>query len=119
MRLTHLKNMKKNLQDHGITTQLIIIINKCDEMEIGQNGELNLCDPELEEMERQLKSIINTERETTYPDAEIKYTKVSSEDAYIYRMYNKDPNSELGEKYLNKLGANENVREKSNCQKNY
>ena len=109
-----LKNMKSNFDRYETDVQLLIVINKCDEMEMKSDGEIILCDIELREMERQLKNIIEVERKRIFADAKIQFCKVSSEDAFIYRMCKTGQEKSLNKKYLNKFGSNEFGKNKWN-----
>ncbi len=101
-----LTNTKLNKEKYDINTRLIIMLNKCDEMEI-INNECIPDDEELKEMVNQAKNIINTKKQEIYNNATIDILCVSCEDAYIYRMYSRDPNEVLDVKYINKFGSNE------------
>jgi GTPase Era involved in 16S rRNA processing len=101
-----LNNMKANKEKYDIDSKLVIIINKCDEMEISEKiPQPN--DVELLEMVVQVKSIVDTQKNEIYKNAITDIICLSAEDAYIYRMFNRNPKSELDEKYINKLGSNE------------
>jgi GTPase Era involved in 16S rRNA processing len=103
-----LKNMKLNADKYQIFNKLIILLNKCDAMECDESG-IN-CEPlddELIEMKNQVYGIVQSLKVELYPDANIDILCISCEDAYIYRMYKRNPKCELDPKYLNKFGANE------------
>ena len=101
-----LTNIKKN-NTNGIKTELIVLLNKSDDMKKYKNGNILPNDDEVMEMYEQAKDIINNEIKEIIPDLIVKVLCISCEDAYIYRMYKKDPKCELDNKYLNKFGSNE------------
>ena len=103
-----LRGMKLNKTDHGMDCRLIILINKCDELEYDEKERVyQPSDAELRGMVDQVRNIIHTCKNEIYPDALIEHICVSCEDAYIYRMYARDPETHLDVKYLNKFGSNE------------
>jgi small GTP-binding protein len=101
-----LKNIWNN-QQTTISTELIVLINKCDDMEENKNGQWIPEDPELCEMVNQIKIIIGREEKKLCPNANITTLCISCEDAYVYRMYQKNPDCELDIKHVNKFGLNE------------
>lgn len=103
-----LKNMKINADKYQIFNKLIILLNKCDAMECDDDGiECHPLDEELIEMRSQVYGIVQSLKAEHYKDANIDILCISCEDAYIYRMYKRNPKCELDPKYLNKFGANE------------
>ena len=59
------------------------------------------------EMYEQMEKVTESTIDRIYPDLEYSIIPVSVEDSYIYRMFEKDKNFELDDKYLNKFGSNE------------
>jgi GTPase Era involved in 16S rRNA processing len=102
-----LKNMKINKEKYDIDNKLIILLNKCDDMECDKTGNCEPLDEELIDMKNQVDGIVTALKIDIYNEAETHILCISSEDAYIYRMYKKNPKCELDTKYLNKFGANE------------
>lgn len=103
--LTQIKNNKNN---YDIDTNLIVLMNKCDEMELNKKENKYMPhDEELLEMYYQADTIIKTHIQEIYPEAKYYILPISCEDTYIYRMYKKNPKSQLDTKHLNKFGANE------------
>ena len=92
---------------------MIIVANKCDELTVHQ-GKLKLQDEELEEMYEQIKTIVSQRVKNIYPDMEYHIVPLSSEDSYIYRMYDENPGYELDLKHINKFGCNEYGRSRWN-----
>ena len=86
---------------------ICIIANKCDELIPNKdNDSLDFIDEEQREMYEQ----IVTETNKYLGDIDnINYeiVKLASEDSYIYRMYQKNPNVKLDTKFVNKFGNNE------------
>jgi predicted GTPase len=113
-----LRNIKENAKK-GIYTRLIIIINKCDDMGI-VNGKAVPVDEEIRTMVTQVKTIAEAQREKMglEDDGEycvnVDYVCASCEDAMIYRMFSRNRDVNLDEKYLNKFGANEYGKSKWN-----
>lgn len=103
-----LNGMKNNKEQYGVDSKLIILLNKCDELEYDRTTKKYIpSDVELQGMVDQVKKIVTTLINELYTDALVDIMCVSCEDAYIYRMYSRDPATELDAKYLNKFGANE------------
>lgn len=100
-----IKNIKKNKESYNIDTKLIILMNKCDEMYL-DNGKL-LLGEEYAEMFNQAKKIIDDNIKNIYPGLIFSMIRLSSEDAYVYRMYKVNPKAKLDMKYINKFGYNE------------
>jgi hypothetical protein len=85
----------KNNKADGVETELIILLNKCDEMIDGC-----LVDEELDEMREQATNIMKD-----YTD--VVPICISAEDSFIYRILRQNPNTELDAKYISKIGTNE------------
>lgn len=102
-----INGIKKNKEVYDIDNSLIVLANKCDDMYI-ENNKL-LMDEEYTEMLQQINTICNNKIESIYPKLHDKYKVIpmSSEDAYIYRMFDKNPDIKLDIKYINKFGFNE------------
>jgi small GTP-binding protein len=99
-----LNNCKKN-KGNGITSKLIIIINKCDNMFL-ENDKL-IMDNEYNEMFEQAEKMISQKVGEIIPSLEYNIIPLSSEDSYLYRMFNRNPEADLDVKYINKFGDNE------------
>jgi predicted GTPase len=107
--------VKENKRKHDINTELIILLNKCDEMTINNQNKLMPSDEEYVEMYNQANDIINnTIKESKY---EINYNiiPISCEDSFIYRMCKRNPNAKLDIKHINKFGANEYGKKRWSC----
>ena len=102
-----LKSLVENAKRHPEKqTEICIIANKCDDLEVNPKGELEFVDGEYKEMFQQI------EKETAkYLDEvdNIHYQilKMSAEESFIYRIYKNDPSIELDPKLVNKFGINE------------
>ena len=86
--------------------KLLVICNKCDDMELNpKTNELKMDEPELEEMYDQIDKTLKTEIKNTIKYDIIKY---SAESTYIYRML-ADEHSEHGkyldDKYIDRMGV--------------
>jgi GTPase Era involved in 16S rRNA processing len=96
-------NMSSN-HEKGIKTKLIVVINKCDDMD----SNFILQDEELKTMEQQLmKFVLNKTREYKIESKHISFVKMSGEDAFVYRSLKKDINAVIDDKYKDKFGINE------------
>jgi GTPase Era involved in 16S rRNA processing len=103
-----LTNMKKNFETYGINNKLIILLNKCDDMEfIGKSKKTKPLDGELIGMVTQAENITNTLKEEIFDKAVVELICISCEDAYIYRMYKRNPKCDMDAKYITKFGSNE------------
>lgn len=96
-------NCKKNYDDYGIHNKLIVIANKCDEMFLDDANNLQL-EEELDEMKEQIINQVEQKIEELFPELEYSFQPLSSEDSYIYRILDRNPDSNLDMKYINKFG---------------
>lgn len=108
-----INNIKKNKEVYGIHTELIILLNKCDDMTY-INGELKFVNEEHTGLYIQAKTIIDNTISKLYPELTYNLCPISCEDAFIYRMYKANPKVDLDEKQLNKFGINEYGKAKWN-----
>ena len=103
MDILHL--IKNNILDikkkYNKDIKLLVVCNKCDNMELNKNGILEMDEPELEEMYVQITTTLKNELSIINYDI-IKY---SAEDTYIYRLL--DEGHSLDQKYIDRLGINE------------
>jgi len=101
-----LQLIKKNISDikmkYNKDIKLLIVCNKCDNMELNKTkNELIMDEPELEEMYEQIVKTLKNELTTLKYDI-IKY---SAEDTYVYRLLS--VGHSLDDKYIDRLGNNE------------
>jgi predicted GTPase len=100
-----LKLIKQNILDintkYKKEIKLLVICNKCDNMELNKSGILEMDEPELEEMYDQIVTTLKNELNTINYDI-IKY---SAEDTYVYRLLS--VGHSLDQKYIDRLGINE------------
>ena len=101
-----IKNAKECYDKFNKQTKMIVLLNKCDEMYFNDDDELVL-DEDFQEMQNQAIKIINDTIKQCYPDMSHCILPISCEDAYIYRMLDRDPACKLDIKYVNKFGYNE------------
>jgi predicted GTPase len=103
MDILHL--IKNNILDikkkYNKDIKLLVICNKCDNMELNKNGILEMDEPELEEMYEQIIKTLKNELSIINYDI-IKY---SAEDTYVYRLLTEGHS--LDQKYIDRLGINE------------
>lgn len=111
-----LTNMTENRTKYGINTKLIVVANKCDDMEIVDGVAVPL-DEELIEMADQIKTITRAMQKEIYPDADVDFVVISCENSYVYRMFGRNSSDGLDPKYLNKIGSTEYGKSKWNRQK--
>lgn len=78
-----------------LTKKLIIVVNKCDDME----------DKRTHECYKKIKTILNKKLEHTEIDYDILH--MSCETAYMYRMIQNRPDVVLDDKYYIKIGLNQ------------
>ncbi len=104
-----LKGIIDNKEKHGIETELMVIINKCDEMDIidKNSHEARPINDEYKSMVDQVRNIINDTAKTMKMTTPIRFVCLSAEDAYIYRMYQRDSSCVIDPKHRNKFGVNE------------
>ena len=114
-----LEGCKQN-HEKEINTSLVIIANKCDNLFLNDSGELKL-DDELQEMHSQISLTLKQKIEEIHPQTIYSILPMSSEDAYIYRMFKSGLGKQLDIKYIDKFGFNEFGKSKwasiPNCNK--
>lgn len=96
-----------NVENSKHKKYLLVTVNKCDNMNIDNNNELELDDEEQQEMYEQIINTLEKKIKFTQDKLEMKITKISALDSYIYRMLYKNPDVELDAKDLDKFGINE------------
>lgn len=105
-------NCKNNKEQHKIINKLVVLANKCDDMFL-HNGQLKM-DDEKEEMMKQIRNTVDQKIKHMFPELNYVISRISCEDSYIYRMYDRDPNIKLDIKHINKFGYNEYGKSKWN-----
>jgi predicted GTPase len=100
-----LNNCKENKEKYNICNNLIVLVNKCDELFIKNN--ILIMDDEHNEMFEQVKNTINQQVNSIYSNLVYCILPISCEDSYIYRMYDRYPDYDLDMKHMNKFGNNE------------
>ena len=96
-------NAKNNNAKFGIQNKLIILANKCDEMSLDDSSNLML-EEEHAEMFDQIQTQVKQTVSQVFPELNYEILPLSSEDSYIYRILEQNPDTELDLKYLNKFG---------------
>jgi len=111
-----INGVETNKEKYGVETELIVILNKCDEMEIVDKNstEARPIDEEYKSMVEQVRTIVKTTIDTMKLNTQIRFICLSAEDAYIYRMYSRNPQCEIDPKHRNKFGINEYGKNKWN-----
>lgn len=107
-------NIKNNKLKYNMTTKLVVLLNKADDMSLDPRTNKYCLDTELQEMFNQANGIISSTVKEIYRDLDYDILPISCEDAYVYRMYKRNQNVKLDEKHLNKFGANEYGKSKWN-----
>jgi len=108
-----------NVENSKHKKYLLVVVNKCDNMNIDNNNQLELDDEEQQEMYEQIINTLEKKIKFTQDKLEMKITKISALDSYIYRMLYKNPDVELDAKDLDKFGINELGKtkwKKMNCE---
>lgn len=108
-----LRNAKVNFEKYGIQKKMMVVVNKCDELQF-TDGKFSFLDEELEEMYEQVNKIVAERVQNIYPEMDYQIVPMSSEDTYIYRMYDENPDYKLDIKHINKFGYNEYGRSRWN-----
>lgn len=104
-----INGMKSRRDTYGAETKLIIVINKCDEMQTDAMLGMVPADQERRDMVIQTHSIINNAfaNVSGLGCVGVKKVCLSAEDAYVYRMFQHDPKCTIDENHRNKFGTNE------------
>jgi GTP-binding protein EngB required for normal cell division len=99
-----LEGIKKN-NAQNLKTKLLIVINKCDALEITKANNMEPLpeDEELLEMYQQCRDII-TVRSSEFGMSEPNFACISCEDAFVYRMAQAKQFDTLDAKYINRIG---------------
>jgi len=98
-----ISNCKRNFEEFGVHNKLIVMANKCDEMSLTDDGDLQLEEEHAEMFDQITKQVSQTVNDI-FPELEYETCPISSEDSYIYRILEQNPDTELDMKYLNKFG---------------
>jgi len=91
----------------GATTELIVVVNKCDEMASSSApggaiaGEVVPANEAHRRMVSQTRAVVDT------VGANAKFVCLSAEDAYVHRALRQDPHCKLDDGHLNRFGISE------------
>ena len=102
-----LLNIKENKSKYQINTKLIILLNKCDDMNINPLTNELILDGDHKDMYDQAKKIIDNKIVKNYPEFKYDMIPISSINAYIYRMIQNGKLHEIDETHMNILGTTE------------
>lgn len=102
-----INGIKFNKEKYNTNTKLMVLLNKCDDMEKNDIGHLVPSNDELIEMIDQVEELIKKKITTLNFDVEYSILPISCEDAYIYRMLKRNHKAELDPKHLTRFGTNE------------
>lgn len=107
-----INNCKDNFNNFGINNKLIVLANKCDDMEY-KNDKFELSEDHAELFD-QANHIVERKICELFPKLEYEIIPISIEDSYIYRMFakNKSCCETIDIKYINKFGYNEYSKSK-------
>lgn len=108
-----INNIKNNYEKYNINVELIILINKCDDM-ILKKEKIEFENEEHADLFQQANDIINATVKKIYSELKYSVLSISCEDAFIYRMFKADNKVQLDAKQLNKFGINEYGKAKWN-----
>lgn len=98
----------KNNKSIGLCTQLCVVINKCDITEM-----VSLESREVQPIEAELRTMITRIKNTilTSVPSELAWTPrficICAEDAYVYRMYDRNPKCHIDDCHRDRIGINE------------
>jgi len=103
-----LKLIKQNILDikkkYNKDIKLLVVCNKCDDMELNKENQLEIDEPELEEMYEQIVKTLKNELTINYD-----IIKYSAQNTYIYRMLSTE--NTLDMKDLDKIGRDQYGRD--------
>lgn len=124
-----LKMLIKNINDektkNGREVFLLTLVNKCDEMDQGSDGEFEMDDEDQTNYDYIIKKTYETIKEVTGEDvfkadhtarrsgkvthknSNYAFSPISAADTFVYRMLHNDPNVKMDMKLLQKFGVNE------------
>ena len=86
--------------------RLLVLVNKCDDMTLGADGQLSFEDPELAEMYQQVQDVVE-EACAGICDLAYRVTPFSAADAYVYRMMHFNKGVALESKDIQRIGLRE------------
>ena len=86
--------------------RLLVLVNKCDDMSLGTDGQLSFEDPELAEMYQQVQEVVENAC-AGICDLAYHVTPFSAADAYVYRMMHFNKGSALESKDFQRIGLQE------------
>jgi small GTP-binding protein len=114
--LTNILNYcKSNKEKYGVENKMIVLANKCDDMQFSKNGNPYINDEEISELYEQINHTVKQKRDELYSELEYKILPLSSRDSFIYRMYARDSNVVLDPKLTNVFGENEFGKKRWAC----
>jgi len=103
-----LKLIKNNILDikkkYNKDIKLLVVCNKCDDMELNSENQLEIDEPELEEMYEQIVKTLKNELTINYD-----IVKYSAQNTYIYRMLATENSLDI--KDLDKIGRDQYGRD--------
>jgi predicted GTPase len=99
----HIK--KSDAKRRHARTDLIVLVNKCDDMSYNDNKKLCV-NSDQKEMVDQVEKILDRTINEIYVDLSYHMIPISCEDAFISRIYKRYPSIKLEDKFLNKIGIN-------------
>jgi len=85
---------------------LLVVVNKCDELELAGDGSLMIVDEEYDELFLQVMEVIQ-QKTTSSTNLRWSASPLSAEDSYIYRSARNNPNIQFSQTQLNRLGMQE------------
>jgi predicted GTPase len=102
-----INGIKTRKATYGASTKLIVIVNKCDEMQPMhiKTFEMLPADQERKSMYDQVLRF--TGNATSGTDIHRTVLCLSAEDAYVHRMFRNDPKCVIDDNHRNKFGINE------------
>jgi GTP-binding protein EngB required for normal cell division len=98
-----LNGIKAN-ESKMVCTKLMVLMNKCDSLDITQEKDPVPEDEELQEMLDQAQAIIAVRCKELEVNIDLQVSCISCEDAFVYRMIKDERFDELDIKYINRIG---------------
>jgi predicted GTPase len=101
-----LTNVCNYIKSQSHKYKLIVLINKCDDMEIQPHSTRLILHQEYYEIYNKAVEFVENKTKDI-PNLETRILPIATEDAFICRLYKKNPQIQLDSKYLNRYGVNE------------
>lgn len=91
--------------EYGIKTKVMVVVNKCDEMVIPSSPSQSIMPADCERRVM-VRQTIGAVQAANLSDGSPVFTCLSAEDAYVTRMFQRNPDCTIDEHHRNKFGNN-------------